>query len=370
MALTAEWLGTAFAPSPARRGAALAGGAIVALAAADGGYAPAAWRGGAVAFAAVAGLLALWAPMRPARSAVLIAGSLAGYAVLSLSSAVWSAHPAASILDTQRTLLYLTALASFVLAGEGLAAGVVLGAAVVGVWALGARALHYAPPDPFEGRLLTGPIGYANGLGVLMAVGAAVCVAESLRSRRPFMAAPLAIFAPALLLTNSRGSLVAVVAGCSVAFALAAGRRIPAALVVIASSALLALLLVVGPREIGDRANYWGAARATIAAHPIGGTGAGTFGLHHVEAPYARDAHSLYLQALSDLGVGGLVLVLGVVAIPLATAIRNNLAVPAAGLTVFAFHAGVDWDWQLPAVTVAGLALAAAATAGKRGRQL
>ena len=35
---------------------------------------------------------------------------------------------------------------------------------------------------------------------------------------------------------------------------------------------------------------------------------------------------------------------------------------PAAGLTVFALHAGVDWDWQLPVVTIAALALAADAT--------
>ena len=32
----------------------------------------------------------------------------------------------------------------------------------------------------------------------------------------------------------------------------------------------------------------------------------------------------------------------------------------------FALHAGLDWDWQLPAVTVAALALAAAATRRRR----
>ena len=49
-------------------------------------------------------------------------------------------------------------------------------------------------------------------------------------------------------------------------------------------------------------------------------------------------------------------------AFPLAVALRKGLIAPAAGLVVFAFHAGVDWDWQLPAVTLAALALAADAT--------
>jgi len=82
----------------------------------------------------------------------------------------------------------------------------------------------------------------------------------------------------------------------------------------------------------------------------------------HRHAPYARDAHSLYLQAFSEVGVVGALLVVALLAFPLAVAIRRGLIVPAAGLTVFVLHAGVDWDWQLPAVTLAALALAADAT--------
>jgi hypothetical protein len=59
------------------------------------------------------------------------------------------------------------------------------------------------------------------------------------------------------------------------------------------------------------------------------------------------------------------VLVVALFAYPLAVAIRNGSVVPATGLTVFALHAGVDWDWQLPVVTFAALALAADATRKK-----
>lgn len=361
MALTADRLGTALAPSPAIRGAILATIAIVAFAAADGGYFPASWRAGAVILAAISCLLALWTPVRTTRAATVSVALLAAFGLLSAISALWSADAHASLLDAQRTLLYVTALAGFVLAGEGLVVGVAVGAALVGIWALAERAVDGTTVDPWEGRLLTGPIGYANGLGALMAIGAVVCLAVALRLRRPAAAAPIAILVPALILTNSRGAALAAIAGCVVAVTVITHRRVAAVAAVVAGATVVAAALAVPPPAIGDRASYWHAAHASVTAHPFGGTGAGTFGIVDRQAPYARDAHSLYLQTLSELGPGGLILVLAVIGVPLAVAIRRQLAAPAAGLTTFALHAGIDWDWQLPAVTLAALALAAAA---------
>jgi O-antigen ligase len=149
--------------------------------------------------------------------------------------------------------------------------------------------------------------------------------------------------------------------GVAVAIALVHGRRALAASVLAASTALLALLLLFTPAAAGDRAAYWHAARDIAAAHPFGGTGAGTFFLDYARLPAAHDAHSLYLQSTGELGLVGLGLVLALLLVPLATGLRRRLAAPVAGLATFALHAGVDWDWQLPVVTVAALALAAAA---------
>jgi O-antigen ligase len=362
MSLAAQRLGTAFAPSPALRGATLAAGTVVAFAAAQGGFFPSSWRIGAVVLGALACLLALWRPVPRTTATIVLFVPLAAFAALSLASTAWSADPSASLLDTQRTLLYLTGLASFALAGEGIGAGVAAGAGVVGAFALVTRLVTGTGRDPYEGKLLIAPIGYANGLGALAAIGIALCVALALRERRARYAALLCLLVPVLLLTNSRASVLAAAIGCAVAAALHLRRRALAALVVGAATAALAVLLVFTPASIGDRASYWSAARATAAAHPFGGSGAGTFGIVHQQAPYARDAHSLYLQALSELGVGGLLLVVAFLAFPLALAIRRGLAAPAAGLTVFVLHAGVDWDWQLPVLTLAALALAADAT--------
>jgi O-antigen ligase len=367
-ALTAQRPGTAFAPSPALRGAALSAGSIVALASAQGGVFPSSWRVGAVALGALACVHALWAPRRRTTTAIPLFAPLVAFGLLSLASSLWSASPSASLLDAQRTLLYVVALASFALAGDGLVAGVGAGALAVGAWAIAGRLVHGTTADPFEGRLLTGPIGYANGLGALAAVGIAVCATAALARRDVRLALPLLVLCPTLVLTQSRGAEAAVVVGCAVGAAVVVRRPAVAGLALGVSTVLLTTLYLWTPAGLGDRASYWSGARETAAAHPLGGTGAGTYGLVHVQWPYARDAHSLYLQALSELGVPGLLLLVLFVTFPLVVAVRRGLAAPAAGLAVFALHAGVDWDWQLPAVTVAALALMAAATRPARPR--
>ena len=50
---------------------------------------------------------------------------------------------------------------------------------------------------------------------------------------------------------------------------------------------------------------------------------------------------------------------LAIVAIPIATAVRRRgeplVAVSGAAFAVFAVHAGLDWDWEMPVVTLAAL---------------
>ena len=109
--------------------------------------------------------------------------------------------------------------------------------------------------------------------------------------------------------------------------------------------------------------------------HPINGTGAGTYAT--LWTRYGRstarilNAHSLYLEELAELGiVGGGVVIAVVVSILVALARRARgpgrsvWAALFAGALMWAVHAGVDWDWQMPAATAwvfaaGGLALAA-----------
>ena len=168
---------------------------------------------------------------------------------------------------------------------------------------------------------------------------------------------------PALALTGSRGAWLAGAFGVAVAAAVhlrqtarcgddaraRAQRSSP-------------IFLIAPPPGTGDRSAYWQVARAEIAAQPVRGTGAGTYHVYaaeHPAGPAARDAHSLYLQIFGELGAVGLVLVLSLVGLPLVAGLRANAAI-VGGFATFALHAAADWDWQMPAVTVAGLALGAA----------
>jgi hypothetical protein len=109
------------------------------------------------------------------------------------------------------------------------------------------------------------------------------------------------------------------------------------------------------------RIAHWHVAADTFAAHPLLGTGAGTYRLswelRRTATFQVNDAHSLYLEVLSELGVPGLVFLLVAIGTVLAGGARRlrgaerhaHAAVLAAGL-VLLIHAGVDWDWEMPAV--------------------
>jgi hypothetical protein len=351
-------------------GAALAFAAVVLLSFADGGFFPNAWRAGALALGCVAGLaLLVWEPRRPTRAESLVLGGLAALALWAALSAAWSLDSDASLLDAQRTLLYVAAAAAALLVRGALVAGTLAGVVAVCAYSLGERLVHGEPepPDPFEATLLHEPLGYANGLGALAAVGVALAVGLLARRLVP-LAVVLAPLLLTLVLTGSRGALLAAVAGAAVAGALARGSLRAARTVFGAAAAALALALVLPAgsladdleAHVGPRAWYWHVAWGDAAQAPAVGRGAGTFALSWAEEQpipqNARDAHSLYLETLAELGLVGLALLALALAPPLVAALRALAAPAAAGAyAAFCLHAGLDWDWELPAVTLTGL---------------
>ena len=111
------------------------------------------------------------------------------------------------------------------------------------------------------------------------------------------------------------------------------------------------------------RLEHWRVATVDYRHHPILGSGAGTY----EQAWYrlrnddltVRDAHSLYLEVLAELGPIGLVLLLSALAVPAVGLVRSrsSIHVPAAAgaFAAFALHAGIDWDWEVVGLTVAGI---------------
>jgi O-antigen ligase len=111
------------------------------------------------------------------------------------------------------------------------------------------------------------------------------------------------------------------------------------------------------------RADLWKVAWSDYKRHPWLGSGAGTYeqqwDRHRPVSGNVRDAHNLYLEQLAEVGPLGLALLVIALATPLALAVRTRGA-PLAGTALAAYvaflvHAAVDWDWEVTAVTLAGL---------------
>jgi len=133
-----------------------------------------------------------------------------------------------------------------------------------------------------------------------------------------------------------------------------------------------------------DRYEFWSAAVDENGTAPLIGTGAGTFIYWWARegggGETVRDAHSLYLQTLGELGIIGFLVLGGFLVVVLAGGVRNallsegaersRLAAALAACSVFFLTAAVDWMWQMPVLPVTMLLLAACLlTVGKGGKK-
>ncbi len=441
-------------------GCALPSALVFALASFHGGYYPRAWGWGALA-ALVVAVVALLKGGRVGLSQrewltlVALAMLLAWIA----ATAVRPNIATRAVPELERGFLYLAVLwaALLMLRGQTVDAcvrGLVAGIAAVSCAGLGRYLFPGgAAPDPFEGRLLFQPLGYANAAGIVAAMGVLLALGLAAHGRslaeRALAAGVLVPLVATVAFTGSRGTAGALALAVGVVLALDPARRRFAAtmaatlplpllagwvgsrshvgdsqadaavvahdghvmaalltLLAVAVTLIARVLLRDGGRvrangrlglvvlfalpplglavgaaaasravgALGDRPAYWRAAWLDYLAHPLFGSGAGSFGaawLRYRTTPAVTlDAHNLYLETLAELGPLGLVLLLAMLVMPLlavAAARRQPLGVPAAGAyAAFLVHAAVDWDWEMPAVTVVALLTSAVLLAGDR----
>jgi hypothetical protein len=146
----------------------------------------------------------------------------------------------------------------------------------------------------------------------------------------------------------------------------------------------LALAIVVGAKETSaaaqqlsgganrlvslrsNRYDYWRVAVRAFGQQPLRGVGAGNWAVYwlrwrHFE-DFAQDAHSLPLQTMAELGLvglAGLVAFLAGIAGSARRALRLTPAAagPIAGVVAYIAHSPLDWDWEMPAVTLVALVL-------------
>ena len=451
-------------------------GCVVALALVDGGYFPTTWGLLLLVCVLAAGIAAIVSETFEVgwRDIAFVTG-LATFALWQLASIFWSDGVDAPVLEAERTLMYVTAIAALLLVVRttnvdsvmaGLGLGTVL-AALLGVVAH----LALSAPSVTAGRLAQ-PIGYANADGLLAGFGLIFALAAASRGRvlvRAGGAAASVPLATGLYLSLSRGAILATALGIvcmlavdrrrieTLAIALvlavpvtaalviashspvmaggsspenpsAAGRRLLVELVLLALCAaagtvaatrvgqwfvpsrrgrrrletgvglagavalVLAIAAVGGPVQVahdavdsfaagpsgrGDgssarlasgsgsfRAQYWQVAWRAAEQEPVHGTGAGSFERWWLSErsidENVRDAHNLYLEVLAEVGLVGLVILCTTLVVPL-TAVAGARARPfmpaATGMYVaYLAHASLDWDWEIPSLTMVALA--------------
>ena len=466
------------------RSLAVGGGAASSIAVfgfASGGYYPTAWGWGAlVALWLSATYLVVGTVTRPAPLALTMLGGLALLSAWTWLSLLWSDDADQTVLEGQRTLLYVAVAGALVLVVRRVDIEPLLGGALIGIFLpAGYGLLTRLFPDrlgvfePIAGYRLQEPVGYWNALGLFAAMGAALALGFAARSSLParaFAGAALPVLLATTYFTFSRGAWLALGVGLVVAVAidprrlhllavglvlapasglavwlasrqdaltrtdapLAAatdeGHRLALYLLLLAGlSALaaaafgfaerrvtlprtvplafagaLALVVVAGsiavfaryggphtiaqkgwdsfsatpPQDQADlrerlftftgsyRVDLWRVALDDYADHPVVGSGSGSYehywNEHRPFAHQVRDAHSLYLEVLAELGPIGLALLAIALGAPLVATFlaRGHPLVPAALAAYVAYlvHASVDWDWELPAVTIAALA--------------
>lgn len=126
-----------------------------------------------------------------------------------------------------------------------------------------------------------------------------------------------------------------------------------------------------------ERGDLWRIALEDAGADPLFGDGGGGFQYSYLRErtnaqQNARDAHSVELEVLAELGLPGLALLAMALAGATTAALRarrlgpSAAALSAAALTAGAYwlgHASLDWFWAYPAVTVPVFALLGSACA-------
>jgi hypothetical protein len=335
----------------------------------EGGYNAVSYDRALLGLCAVALVAAvLWHWERPGVPAGAMLLSLGLFAAWTAASWLWSESPPRALVEAPRVALYAVSAAVVVLVGRRvalvwIAGGVAAAATLVAIWNL-VVIVRGASGDT---GALSEPVGYANGVAILCVVGLVLLPMLP----RPALLASLPLGAD-LVEQASTGALAALAAALLAYLCMTRPRFRP----VVAVAVVVALALSPFAFRGHVRGQYWRVAVHEAKAHPVAGSGAGTFSnwwLEERRVPLStQEAHSLYLETLAELGPLGLALLLAALAVPLAAAARIREPALAAALVAYDVGAAVDFHWELAGVTVPVVLLGATAVvhASKGGRDV
>ncbi|HEY6355384.1 MAG TPA: O-antigen ligase family protein, partial [Burkholderiaceae bacterium] len=254
----------------------------------------------------------------------------------------------------------------------------------IGSVALIAGAIHRHAVE--QGQ--TGPVAAHQGATLIVAV-ILVCAGVALAQVGIGLAARHATPPRVLQISPARARVLLLAALCACllgAIALGAPTRLTHAWHSFKQPNAAALhqqtLARFGSLSGNGRYTYWKTALDAMPGHWLKGWGPGTFQFvwlpHAPFDSYIRNAHSLYVETLTEVGVVGLLLLVAFLLALLGAGIRRVVtarfqvrtwaAAVTAACLAFIVSAAFDWIWQMPVLPVAVLLLVAAVLVDGEGR--
>jgi hypothetical protein len=306
---------------------------------------------------------------------------------------VLAAQRGRGLLARALALAAATAIASGWLTAQSKGGLVAVAASAALVFGLSPLRLRLLPPTLFAAGLtavgygpLTAPYrtltaaevrGAGSAILILTAVGAAVGVVYALLDRRLELG-PRGVRAAGL------GTLVLFLATAAVGLSVFFGRVYHAGWLDDQWRAFKAERHTTGSSHLlvlgSWRYDIWRVALHEFEDHPLAGIGSRGFGPAYLQKRHSPDvparAHSVELDALSELGIVGFLLLVGVLVLPSVPIVsrmraRDPAATAAfAGGTYWLVHASADWIWTVPACGLPFWLLLGAGGAGGERRPL
>jgi tetratricopeptide (TPR) repeat protein len=234
--------------------------ATAGLSAANGGFFPSSWNWSTLGLLWLAIVALVVRPLARLHSIeVALLGAVFALASWTWLSIAWSSDRTQSVLEGERALVLVSAVAA-VLAAAGrrpvkpLVGGILAGIVLVAAYALLTRLFpdRVGGYDPLAVYRLSTPIGYWNGLGALAAMGVLLALGTASRAHRAVArvaaAVCLLVLLPTLYFTFSRGSWVALGAGV-VTLLVLDPRRLQATVSILAYTPAPAFAVVLASRS-------------------------------------------------------------------------------------------------------------------------
>jgi len=364
-----------------------------------------------VVLAAAMGLFPRSHPPRLRPSPLLLAGG-----ILATVSAVHTIYPDRTV---QSLLLLLAYLLAGTLAAQGAREvawaerallGAILTSGMLACFA-GIVSLIQGQGSGLYANLLTGPFGYPNAMAAFLILTGGAALAIARVDRHPLIRAMAmaagAIAGGSVILTGSRGALLAALVGCILWAALERHTWWPRRRLWLPVGAVgLVVLVVWAPRSpVGALLSLFGLGThpgdtslawrkqilqwtwAMARDHAWWGVGPGAFPValtHYQRIPYVsgENPHNLYLELAAEYGVpaallavlalGGFLARVGtaIAGMPMESPRRRAGAVLLAALVAFFVHSLGDLDWSFPAIAATAATMLGLAASTLRGKKV